>query len=287
MKHKRPKSRAKEKIADPRKGTARDKREWEKKRVSRGEPSRAWLYGTHAVLAALGNPRRRCQRLLATAEANRGLGKRLEILLRARGDLQAPEITTREKIGSLLPPEAVHQGIALSADPLPEPSLEDLCRDLGGGREGAVVVLDQVTDPQNVGAVVRSVAAFGGLAVVQTVRHAPAPSAALAKAACGALEQVPLIRVGNLARAMATLKEAGFWCVGLDMEAERTLAEAKPGRRIAFVLGAEGRGLRRLTREKCDMMVRIPLGGPAGTPIDSLNVSAAAAIALYELARRR
>jgi len=147
-----------------------------------------------------------------------------------------------------------------------------------------VIVLDRAEDPHNVGAVLRSAAAFGAQAVILPDRHAPNATAALAKVASGALETVPLVRVTNLARALGQLKQAGFWCIGFDMAADALLAAADIGGKAALVLGSEGDGLRRLTRASCDLLVRIPLvrGG-----IESLNLSAAAAIALYERARDR
>lgn len=236
-----------------------------------------WLYGIHAVLAALANPRRRARRLVVTpsaAEAHRGDLARL-------GGPQ-PETASREEIDRLLPAGAVHQGMALAVDPLPEGDIEEILSGLAAGR-GLAVVLDQVTDPHNVGAILRSAAAFGADAVLLPERHAPGATGILAKAASGALDLVPLVHVVNLARELDRLKAAGFWCVGLDSEAEQTIAEADLTGRIALVLGAEGAGLRRLTRERCDLVVRLP----TQHRLASLNVSNAAAISLYEISRRR
>lgn len=239
-----------------------------------------WLYGTHPVLAALTNPARRCYRLLATVETEHALAGRLARLLAARPDLR-PEILARAEIDRLLP-GAVHQGLAVEVEPLPEPVLDEVLHACAAREHAILVALDQVTDPHNVGAILRSAAAFGALGVVLTERHAPSATAILAKAASGALETVPLVRVTNLARAMDDIKAAGLWCAGLDAEGTTTLAEARLDGRVALVLGAEGRGLRRLTRERCDLLVRIPM---ASGSIASLNVSNAAAVALYELFR--
>lgn len=240
-----------------------------------------WLFGTHAVLAALANPQRRCQRLLITAEAERALAGELGALLAP--PRLSPEVVARGELDRLLP-TAVHQGIALEVAPLEEPTLEEVLRQGAASSDAVLLVLDQVTDPHNVGAILRSAAAFAALGVVVTERHAPHSTAALAKAASGALESIPLVRVGNLARALEEIKGAGFWCIGLAADAAATIAEARLDGRTALVLGAEGAGLRRLTRERCDLLVRIPLASAA---IASLNVSNAAAVALYELARRR
>jgi 23S rRNA (guanosine2251-2'-O)-methyltransferase len=236
-------------------------------------PGDRWLYGHHAVAAAFGNPNRRPERLLATANA-------AERLKRDCPDA-APEIVERPAIDAVLPPGAVHQGLALLAAPLPGPSLEALLESLGDA--ALLVVLDQVTDPQNVGAILRSSAAFGATAVLVPRRHAPPVTGVLAKAASGAIEHVPLIEVGNLERALAQLKKAGFWCVGLDAAADRNIAEVEGDARLALVMGAEGSGLRRLTAERCDILVRLPTDGPVAT----LNVSNAAAVALYALSCKR
>jgi 23S rRNA (guanosine2251-2'-O)-methyltransferase len=228
-----------------------------------------WLYGYHAVTAAIGNPRRRVRRLVGTSTAL------------AEQDFARPaERLEAHALAALLPAGAVHQGLAALVEPLPYVALEDILEDLPEGPQ-RLILLDQVTDPQNVGAILRSASAFGTAAVILTERHAAPESGALAKAASGALDHVPLIRVVNLARAIESVKRAGLWCVGLAAEGELTLAEAKLAGRIALVLGAEGGGLRRLTREHCDQLVRLPTSGP----ISQLNVSNAAAVALYELAR--
>ncbi len=232
-----------------------------------------WLYGAHTVRAALANPARTLHRLLiADAEAELPAGLALR-----------PEIVTRDEISSILPEGAVHQGFALLADAPPTTGIEEFCSASAALDRAVAVILDQVTDPHNVGAVLRSAAVFGAGAVVVPDRHAPPVTGALAKAASGALETVPLIRVTNIVRALEMLKSAGFWCAGLDAAAPVALADAELADKTALVMGAEGRGLRRLTRENCDLLVRIPTAGP----VASLNVSNAAAVALYELTRGR
>lgn len=252
-------------------------------RGERPNPHGAWVYGIHTVLAALANPERSCHRLLLTQEAAHSLGERLAGIRARRKDLPQAEIVPRETLVSRLGADAVHQGIALLAGPPPERDLGDICRAAGMREKAAVVVLDQVEDPRNAGAVLRSAAAFGALAVVVTERHAPPMTAVLAKAASGALETVPLVRVTNLVRALDELKEAGFWAVGFDAAAETPLDQAQMAAKTALVLGAEGKGLRRLTRESCDLMLRIPMEQTGA----SLNVSNAAAIALYAFAVAR
>ena len=246
-----------------------------------------WLYGVHAALAALANPRRQIERLVLTDDAGRALRPRIEKITAARaGDgarpLPTPEIKSRQEIEGIIGKGAVHQGIALLARPLPDVLLDDIL-DATEGTEAVVVVLDQVTDPQNVGAILRSAAAFGARAVIVPGRGAPRPTGALAKAASGALEFVPLIEVTNLSTALDALKARGFWCAGLDSTASQSLGEADLSGRLALVLGSEGKGLRRLVGERCDLLVRLPITDR----VESLNVSAAAAIALYELARGR
>ncbi|MDY0885634.1 23S rRNA (guanosine(2251)-2'-O)-methyltransferase RlmB [Dongia soli] len=238
-----------------------------------------WLFGHHTVAAALANPRRHIQRLVhlsGETPVDESLAGR-----DAERVLPPWEPIDRPVLERLLPEGAVHQGIAARVAPLPEIDLYEIC-DLAGSQDHArVLILDQVTDPHNVGAILRSAAAFGALAVILTERHAAPETGTLAKAASGALELVPLVRVGNLARAMEQLKEAGFWLAGLAAEGRSDLAGAKLSGKVGLVLGAEGPGLRRLTRDHCDLLVRLPTSGP----ISHLNVSNAAAVALYELVR--
>ena len=239
-----------------------------------------WLYGTHAVSAALENPARRIKRLLVTEGGLDAIQPALDRA--AHRDGQAPaalaaEPVMRGEIDALFPADTVHQGVALLVQPRAPVALEDVLEALASAERALVVVLDQASDPRNVGAVLRSAAAFGASAVILPERHAPPESGALAKAASGALEAVPVVRVTNVARTLETLKTAGFWCVGLAPEGRHDVRAPSPPGPVALVLGAEGRGLRRLTLERCDEAARIPLAGP----IASLNLSAAAAVALY------
>lgn len=243
-----------------------------------------WLWGGHAVLAALANPQRRCRRLLLAEGSQDHWLAKLTPLLAARDDLPPePEVQPRKTFDRLLPDSSVHQGLALLADPLDQPDLEVLLTLLPEDRPVAIVLLDQISDPQNAGAVLRSAAAFGASAVVTTKRNAPAETGALAKAASGALEHVPFLHLPNLSRAMERMQEAGLRVLGLAEEGSALLREAADSQRIAIVLGAEGSGLRRLTRERCDGLVRLPTQGD----IAALNVSNAAAVALYEVLGRR
>jgi 23S rRNA (guanosine2251-2'-O)-methyltransferase len=245
-----------------------------------------WLYGTHAVGAALENPARRLHRLICTSEAAATLHK--PAADEKSGPARPPlQVVTRAELAQVLPEGAVHQGMAVLADPLSPRHLEDLLRVPPEGDEATgpdqvrrvLLALDQVTDPQNCGAILRSAAAFGALAVIAPARHGAPENGALAKAASGALELVPRVEVGNLVQALGRLKEAGYWILGLDEEGTAALGAEDHGAKVVLVLGAEGRGLRRLTRETCDSLVRLPTR-PA---LPSLNVSNAAAVALYAL----
>jgi 23S rRNA (guanosine2251-2'-O)-methyltransferase len=228
------------------------------------------LYGWHPVTAALQNPARRVRKLLATENAARRLADE------KIPTSPPPEIVRPDAIAARLPPDAVHQGLYLEADPLASPPIEELATD------GLVLVLDQITDPHNVGAIFRSAAAFAVTAIVTTARHSPEATGVLAKAASGALEHVPFVMVQNLARGLAALKERGFLVIGLDSSGDEDLAGLPLRRPLALVLGAEGKGLRQLTKETCDHVARLDLPGA----IQSLNVSNAAAVALYVAASR-
>jgi 23S rRNA (guanosine2251-2'-O)-methyltransferase len=223
------------------------------------------LYGWHSVKAALENPRRKFRRLLATENAARRLAEDGVTLP------QRPEIVRPEAIAALAGAEAVHQGLYAEADPLPSPDIEDVAG------SGIILVLDQITDPHNVGAILRSAAAFAVTAVVTTARHSPQATGVLAKAASGALEYVPIATVGNLARALDALHEHHTLLVGLDSSGGADLAAVALAEPLALVIGAEGKGLRHLTRTHCDVVARLNLPGR----IKSLNVSTATAIALH------
>jgi 23S rRNA (guanosine2251-2'-O)-methyltransferase len=246
-----------------------------------GDHGPRWLYGRHPVAAALANPERRWRRL-AVLPGQEDEGRTLIAAAQAtrRGEGEPIRVLDRVGFAILVSDDAVHQGLALEVEPLDTPDLDDVLRAAELASRAVLVVLDQVSDPQNVGAVLRAAAAFGAMAVIVAAHGAPPASGALAKAASGALELVPLIEAVNLTRALDRVKEAGFWCCGLDERAPQLLAELDLGPRIALVLGAEGDGLRRLVRESCDYLARLPT-----TPaMPSLNVSTAAAIALYQLA---
>jgi 23S rRNA (guanosine2251-2'-O)-methyltransferase len=241
-------------------------------RVS-GAEGKDWLWGVHAVEAALDNPARPApRRLLATADRAKALSRRFP-------DLKVIETVEAQEITRQLPQGAVHQGLALKID-APEPlSMEEI----GQPASGVLVMLDQLTDPQNVGAIFRSAAAFGARGIILQDRHAPALSGALAKAAVGAVDRLPHAAVVNLSRALEQLSELGWKIIGLDGGSTVSLEAALDGAPTVLVMGSEGEGLRRLVSEHCDVLASIPMPGK----FESLNVSNAAAIALYEAARKR
>ncbi len=238
----------------------------------RGTAGHVRLWGRHPVEAALNNPLRVHRKLWATREGIDTLGGELP------PDFPV-EYAEVADLARLVAKDAPHQGLVLECEPLDPPFLDELA---SGDPARPIIVLDQVTDPHNVGAILRSAAAFGAACIVTQDRHAPPESGVLAKSASGALETVPWVRVVNLARALDELAEAGYWRIGLAGEAEATLAETLTTGPVALVLGAEGEGMRHNIAQHCDTLARLPIT----SAIESLNVSNAAAIALYATATR-
>ena len=234
-----------------------------------------YLYGIHAIEAALNNPERVVHELKLTTNAR----ERLARALRARA--VSFETVTPKDLDHLLGPDCVHQGAALKTELLPEPTLDDLMARAGDGLP--LLILDQVTDPHNLGAILRSAAVFGAAGLITTRRNSPPLAGTVAKTASGALEHIPVALVSNLARAMGQMNRAGVTIIGLDGEGDTLLQDADLRSPLAMVLGAEGPGLRRLTRKNCDQICAIHAPGP----VQSLNVSNAAAICLHLAAMRR
>jgi 23S rRNA (guanosine2251-2'-O)-methyltransferase len=239
------------------------RRPWKPPARDRDGP--VFLYGWHSVKAALENPQRKFIRLLATENA---LHRLSDENIELRVD---PDLVDAQDIDQLVGPDAVHQGLLAEVEPLPSPDIDDI------DARGVILVLDQITDPHNVGAILRSAAAFAVTAVVTTLRHSPEMTGVLAKAASGALEYVPMITVPNLARALEALKKKNVFVIGLDSDGDASLGDIRMDGPTAIVVGAEGKGLRQLTRATCDQVARLDLPGK----IRSLNVSNATALALY------
>ena len=241
-------------------------------RPSTGTKDRPRFWGKHAVTAALANPERTVRKLWGTREAlaTLDLPPVLPVTFAEVADL-----------GRLVPADAPHQGLVAEVEPLEEIWLADLLEQ-GRGDTRPLIALDQVTDPHNVGAILRSAAAFDALGIVTQDRHAPPESGAVARSASGALETTPWVRVVNLARALDEIADAGFWRIGLTGHATQTLAQVMGQQRIAIVLGAEGEGMRHNTEAHCDQLAKLPISGK----VESLNVSNAAAVALYAVAAR-
>lgn len=248
---------------------ARNREEHGERRSGPPKAEPQWVWGLHPVRAALANKRRTIKRLLTTPQSQG------DIVALAKSRNVEPEVVEPGRIVNLVPPDSVHQGVAALLAPIPAMDIQDAIEDAKAPRR--VVVLDQVTDPHNIGAILRSAAAFGVAAVVVQDRHTPQVSGIVAKAASGAAEMVPLVRVTNIARALEELEELGFYRVGLADEATGQIGALDRSRDLAIVLGAEGDGMRRLTRENCDVLVALPTQ-PA---MPSLNVSNACAVALY------
>ena len=238
---------------------------------SQGNRPRFW--GRHAVIAALANPERTVRKVWGTREA--------------LSQLDLPPVIPINyadvaDLGRMVPSDAPHQGLVIEVDPLEDVWLGELL-EKGADDRRPLLVLDQVTDPHNVGAILRSAAAFDALGIVTQDRHAPPESGTIARAASGALEAVPWCRVVNLARALEEIAEAGFWRIGLTGHAGQTLEEAMGPQKVALVLGAEGEGMRQNTEAHCDELAKLPISGK----VESLNVSNAAAIALYAAVTRK
>jgi 23S rRNA (guanosine2251-2'-O)-methyltransferase len=249
-----------------------------------GKAQHYWLYGIHACLAAISNPARQIRRIVIATQSvdtiEEAVCEAANAVLEQYPEAIRPNIECRDRreLEALLPRDAVHQGICLDATPLPYPVIEDVFQLADGKSSACVLVLDQATDPRNIGSVMRTAAALGALAVVVQDKHAPEITGAMAKAASGAIERLPLVRVTNLARTLDQLKQEEFWTVGFDGHATDLLTPKTLVGRNVIVLGAEGAGLRRLTRETCDLLVKIPIT----ESVESLNLSNAAAIALYQ-----
>ena len=227
------------------------------------------LYGHHAVIEALKNPNRQklCLKAIKESVPSKQITQNVPV-----------QIVSKDALNALVGNDAVHQGLVLETKNLPAVSLEDIIDRTQDAQSAMVVLLDQVTDPHNIGAILRSAAAFDAKALILADANAPEETGVLAKSACGALEIIPLVRVANLVRAMEKLKQAGFWCIGLDGYAKQMINDKPLPKKSAFVMGAEGDGMRRLTAETCDYTVKLPMSNK----MESLNVSNAAAITMFE-----
>lgn len=234
------------------------------------------LYGRHPVLAALNNPQRSINKILTTKD-------NLEVI---KSTCKKNNLTTdiinvvdKKEIDKLLPKEAVHQGFVAYCKELEDYALEDICIMAEDKKRCHVLILDQVTDPQNIGAIIRSCVAFDTLALILQDKNSPTETGTMAKASAGTIEHLPICRVTNLSRAIQQLKENGFWVIGMDGYAEKYIEQIDKSGKIAVIMGSEGKGMRRLVEESCDETVKLPISAK----VESLNVSTAAAITLYEL----
>ncbi|MCC6597791.1 MAG: 23S rRNA (guanosine(2251)-2'-O)-methyltransferase RlmB [Alphaproteobacteria bacterium] len=280
-------TRASGKSSDRPPGNFKSKPEKRPERTSAPKPqnalARADLYGFHAVSAAWLNEERQIQALYVCDQALEGLKPVMEEALAKNIKRPPAHILEKKQLEFLLPQGAVHQGVALVCAPLPEIGLRDLLIKGEKQEKSTILILDQVTDPHNIGAILRSACAFGVTGVVMQRRHAPELTAALAKTACGAIEHIPVAYETNLSRAIEEMQKADYYVFGLDERGECTIDALDIPRRAALVLGAEGPGIRHLVKERCDQLVRLPMSGP----MPSINVSNAAAIALYVTSSRK
>lgn len=236
------------------------------------------LYGKHATISAIANPRRKINKILCTAD---NFAQVREVCRKNQREEGLIEISERRDIEKMLPPQAVHQGMAVLCSKLEDFSLEEICDALQDKTKATVMILDQVTDPQNVGTIIRSCVAFGCDALIMQDRNSPQETGAVAKAAVGMMEFLPIVRVTNLSRAIEKLKNCGFWVVGMDGYATQYIDSLDKNSKLAIVMGSEGKGMRRLVEETCDIAVKIPMS----EKVESLNVATAASIILYELYR--
>lgn len=237
------------------------------------------LYGRHPVLAALNNPNRRISKILCTKDNS----DTIKNICRQRNiNIGIINIVDKKEIDRILPRDAVHQGLAVYCNELEEFSLEDICIMAEEHKRCHVLVLDQVTDPQNIGAIIRSCVAFDTLALIMQDKNSPTETGAMAKASAGTIESLPICRVTNLSRAIQQLKNAGFWTIGMDGYATTYIDEVDKSGKTAIIMGSEGKGMRRLVEENCDITVKLPIS----EKVESLNVSTAAAIALYEINKK-
>ncbi len=229
------------------------------------------LYGKHAVLSALNNPNRKISKILCTKEN--------ADLIRKASPQAAFTIVDRKEIDKILPHDAVHQGLAAYSSELPSASLEDIITQADELEKCHILILDQVTDPQNIGAIIRSCVAFNTLALILQDKNSPSETGAMVKASAGTIEHLPICRVTNLSRAIEQLKKAGFWIIGMDGYATTTVDKMNKSGKTAIIMGSEGKGMRRLIEESCDSTIKLPMN----EKVESLNVSTAAAIVLYEI----
>lgn len=237
-----------------------------------------WLYGRHPVMAAIANPNRKINKVFCTQENAEEAKKAI-----AASHRQTPlSIIDRKELDKYLPRDAVHQGFAAQCFKLEDYTLDEICRQADNQPNCHILILDQVTDPQNIGAIIRSCVAFDTLALILQDKNSPQESGAMAKASAGMIEQLPICRVTNLSRAIKQLKDSGFWILGMDGYAQTYIDNINKTGKIALIMGSEGKGMRRLIEENCDATVKLPIS----PTVESLNVSTAAAIALYEVNKK-
>ncbi len=235
------------------------------------------IYGKHPVIAALNNPKRHCRNLYTT----KAIQQELQLIF---PELKIPvHLLEAHEIEMMLPIGSNHQNVILEASPLKNLDLEDILSEDAEKPNSCLIILDQVTDPHNVGAIIRSAAAFSASAVILPEHHSPKENTTIVKCAAGACETIPMIHVTNLANTIKTLKKAGYWIIGLDGHTKQELNHSIFSEKIVIILGSEDTGMRKLTRDNCDYLVKIPIS----SKLESLNVSNAAAITLYELSKYR